>query len=299
MEMGREQMNKVMNRQFIGIRPYRILAVFCAVLAAPIIPALSQTTPATSAQPTAATEPARKIGETVNLPSGLQYKFTQLGAGPAPKVGDVMIIHGIGSYTNGTEFWNTRTENAPYEYTFGVDRVIKGFEEGMHFVREGDRIIITMKPELAYGARGNGQIPPNSTLVFDYEILSIKSLTVARLVQEASAAGKLDEELARVQKSPEFKDYYASPAGLVSLANRANRTHPGDGEKILKFGMALLPDAYQIPQALARLQAQNTNAVEAVANYQTALKLNKQDSDAAKRDFNRATEAVKTLQTPK
>lgn len=281
------------------MRQYYIFAASCAVLAASMSPAPGQTAQPTAAQPAAATGPARKIGETINLPSGLQYKFTQLGAGPAPRVGDVMIIHGIGSYTNGQEFWNTRTENAPYEYTFGVDRVIKGFEEGMHFVHEGDRIVITMKPELAYGARGNGQIPPDSTLVFDYEILSIKPLTVARLVREASAAGRLDEELARVQKSPEFKDYYASPAGLVSLASRANRTHPGDGEKILKFGTALLPDAYQIPQALARLQAQNTNTVEALANYQTALKLNKQDTDAARRDFDRATEAVKTLQAPK
>src|SRR5262245_47772469 len=268
------------------MRPFYILAVSCAVLATLPCPAPGQTAP----------EPARKIGETVTLPSGLQYKFTQLGKGPAPKTNDLMIIHGIGSYTNGSEFWNTRTNNALYEYTFGVDRVIKGFEEGMHYVHEGDRIVITMKPELGYGARGNGQIPPNSTLIFDYEILSIKSLTVARLVRDATAAGKLEEELARVQKSPEFKDYYASPAGLVSLATRGERTHPGDGEKILKFGMALLPDAYQIPQALGRLQAQNTNTVDAIANYQAALKLNKKDTDASRRDFDRTTEALKTLQ---
>ncbi len=274
------------------------LAVSCAVLANLTRPALGQTSAA--AQPNApATEPARKIGETVTLPSGLQYKFTQLGKGPAPKTGDLMIIHGIGTYTDGKEFWNTRTENAPYEYTFGVDRVIKGFEEGMHFVHEGDRVVITMKPELAYGARGNGQIPPNSTLVFDYEILAIKSLTVAKLVREATAAGNLDEELARVQKSPQLKDYYASPTGLVFLANRANRTHPGDGEKILKFGMALLPDAYQIPQALARQQARNNNTADAIANYQIALKLNKKETDAAKKDFDAATEALKTLQAPK
>jgi hypothetical protein len=280
------------------MRQFYILAVSCTVLAALTRPALSQTAPATST-PTAAAESARKVDETVTLPSGLQYKFTQLGKGPAPKTGDLMIIHGIGSYTDGKEFWNTRTEKAPYEYTFGVDRVIKGFEAGMHFVREGDRIVITMKPELAYGARGNGQIPPNSTLVFDYEILSIKPFTVAKLVREATAAGKLDEELARAQKSPEFKDYYASPSGLVSLAARAERTRAGDGEKILKFGMALIPDAYQIPQALARLQAQNTNTVDAVANYQTALKLNKKDTDTGRRDFDRATEALKILQAPK
>ena len=237
------------------------------------------------------------LNETITTASGLSYKFTQLGTGPVPKPGDVMIIHGIGSYTDGKEFWNTRTEKTPYEYTPGVDRVIKGFEEGMKQVREGDRIVITMKPELAYGARGNGDIPPNSTLVFDYEILAVKPLSVARLVREATAAGNLDAELARVQKLPNFKDYYATPTGLVSIANRANRTHPGDGEKILAFGLAPFPDAYQIPQALARSQAQAASAKEdAIKSYQSALSLNKKETDAAKRDFDTATQALANLQ---
>ncbi|HEY4330176.1 MAG TPA: FKBP-type peptidyl-prolyl cis-trans isomerase, partial [Phycisphaerae bacterium] len=229
-------------------------------------------------------------------PSGLQYKFTKLGTGLVPQTGDLMVIHGIGLYTDGKEFWNTRTDNAPYEFTPGVDRVIKGFEEGMKFVREGDRIVITMKPELAYGARGNGDIPPNSTLVFDYEILAVHPLSVARLVREATAAGKLDAELARVEKLPNFKDYYATPADIVSIASRANRTHPGDGEKILAFGIALLPDAYQIPQALARTQAQRGAKDEAIKNYETALRLNKKDSKPALADFDTATKALATLQ---
>jgi FKBP-type peptidyl-prolyl cis-trans isomerase len=268
-------------------------------------PATPQTVPATQAAATStapapasapATEPARELNKTVTTPSGLQYKFTQLGTGPAPKSGDLMVIHGIGLYTDGKEFWNTRTENAPYEFTPGVDRVIKGFEEGMKYVHEGDRIVITMKPELAYGARGNGDIPPNSTLVFDYEILAVHPLSVARLVREATAAGKLDAELERVQKLPNFKDYYATPADVVSIANRANRQHPGDGEKILSFGMALLPDAYQIPQALARTQAQRGAKDEAIKNYQAVLKLNKKDSKTATTDFNNATQALATLQ---
>ena len=85
-----------------------------------------------------------------------------------------MVIHGIGRFTDGKEFWNTRTENEPYEYTLGVDRVIRGFEEGMRVVREGDRIVITTKPELAYGERGNRDIPPNATLKFEVELLDVK-----------------------------------------------------------------------------------------------------------------------------
>ncbi len=59
----------------------------------------------------------------------------------------------------------------------------------MREVREGDRIVITMKPELAYGERGNRDIPPNATLVFDYEILAVEPLSIARLLRDAIEAG--------------------------------------------------------------------------------------------------------------
>src|SRR5262245_21536408 len=113
---------------------------------------------------TAASAQDRALNKETTTTSGLKYKFTQLGKGPKPDTGDLMVIHGIGMFTDGKEFWNTRTDNAPYEYTLGVDSVIKGFAEGMREVREGDRIVITMAPELAYGDRGQpaSNIPPNT-----------------------------------------------------------------------------------------------------------------------------------------
>ena len=135
--------------------------LFVALLAVAIAsPLLAQTRP--------------KIGETITTESGLVYKFTQLGKGPQPQTGDLMVIHGIGTLADGKEFWNTRTDKKPWEYRFNVDRVIKGCTEIMQVMREGDRVIVTMKPELAYGNRSRPEIPANSTLVFDYEIMSIK-----------------------------------------------------------------------------------------------------------------------------
>jgi FKBP-type peptidyl-prolyl cis-trans isomerase FkpA len=88
-----------------------------------------------------------------------------------PQTGDVMVIHGIGTLADGKEFWNTRTDGSPYEYTPGVQSVIRGFSEGMRFVREGNRLIITMKPELAHGARERPGIPANSTLTLGLTLL--------------------------------------------------------------------------------------------------------------------------------
>jgi FKBP-type peptidyl-prolyl cis-trans isomerase len=249
--------------------------------------------------PPGQTNSQRVIGETITTPSGLSYAFTKLGQGPQPQAGDVMVIHGIGRFTDGKEFWNTRTDGEPYEYTPGVDRVIRGFEEGMREVRAGDRIVITMKPELAYGEKGSRDIPPNSTLVFDYEILAVKPLSIARLLREGMAAGTLDDALAHARSLPNLKDYYVSAAGVQALAGSANRRQAGDGEKVLSFGLTLLPEAYQLHQALGRAQSQRGAVSDAIRSYENALKFNTQKTDAARRDFDTATKALAELRARK
>ena len=235
------------------------------------------------------------IGETITTESGLVYKFTQLGKGPQPKPGDLMIIHGIGNLADGKEFWNTRTDGAPYEYTLGVDSVIKGFSEGMTHVREGDRIIITMKPELGYGARERTGIPANSTLTFDYEILAVKPLSFAKLMREAIAAGTVDEAIAKAKAMPNLKDYYVSASSIQAAANVANRKEAGTNEKVLALGLTLLPDAYQLHQTLGRLQATRGDKPAAIKSYEAALKLNPKKTAAEIRDFETTTLALAAI----
>lgn len=236
-----------------------------------------------------------KIGETITTESGLVYKFTQLGKGPQPQTGDLMIIHGIGTLEDGKEFWNTRTDGAPYEYTLGVDSVIKGFSEGMRFVREGDRIIITMKPDLAYGARERPGIPANSTLTFDYEILAVKPLSFAKLWREALAAGSVDDAIAKVKATPDLKNYYVSPSSVQSAASAANRKEPGTNEKVLALGLTLLPEAYQLHQSLGRLQATRGDKAAAIKSYETALKLNPKKTPTEIKDFEATTAALAAI----
>ena len=274
-------------------------------------PALAQTRP--------------KIGETIKTESGLVYKFTQLGNGPQPQTGDLMIIHGIGKLApldpsrasgsprvesrgdgargamsdsrmaDGTEFWNTRTDGSPYEYTLGVDSVIRGFSEGMRHVREGDRIIITMTPELGYGARERTGIPANSTLVFDYEILAVKPLSFAKLMREAIAAGTVDEAIAKAKATSNLKDYYVSASSIQSAASAANRKEAGTSEKVLALGLTLLPDAYQLHQSLGRLQATRGDKPAAIKSYEAALKLNPKKTATEIRDHEAATTALAAL----
>src|SRR5262245_34304155 len=236
-----------------------------------------------------------KIGDTITTDSGLVYKFTQLGKGPEPQTGDLMLIHGIGTLADGKEFWNTRTDGSLFEYSLGVDNVIRGFSEGMRFVREGDRIIITMKPELAYGARERPGIPPNSTLTFDYEILAVKPLSFVKLMRDAIAAGSVDEAIAKVKTTPDLKNYYVSASSIQSAANTANRKEPGSNEKVLTLGLTLLPDAYQLHQTLGRLQATRGDKSAAIKSYETALKLNPKKTPTEIRDHETTTAALAAL----
>lgn len=206
-----------------------------------------------------------------------------------------MIIHGIGTLENGAEFWNTRTEGSPYEYTLGVDSVIKGFSEGMQHVREGDRIIITMKPELGYGARERTGIPANSTLVFDYEILAVKPLSFGRLIRDAFAAGTVDEALAKVKATPNLKSYYVSASSVQAAANAATRKEAGSGEKVIALGLTLLPDAYQLHQTMGRLQATRGDKPAAIKSYEAALKLNPRKTPSEIRDYDATTAALAAI----
>jgi len=114
--------------------------------------------------------------EVVTTPSGLQYRIVKKGTGAPAEPGKKITLHGIGSFPNGTVFWNSREDGEPFAFVLGKDRVIKGYSEGVALMRVGDRFIFTMKPELAYGDRGKGRdIPPGATLIFDYEILSVET----------------------------------------------------------------------------------------------------------------------------
>ena len=246
---------------------------------------------ATSAQ----AQQLRPVSDTTTTASGLRYVFLKRGTGPRPRAGDVIVVHGIGRLTDGTEFWNTRTDNEPFAYTAGVDGVIRGFEEGMKYVRQGDRIEIHMKPELAYGTRGSNGIPPNAALIFDYEVLTVYSLSLTNLLRPG--LGNIDSTLAAVRALPNLKDYYVSEASLQSDANRAAWSDPANREKVLKFGISLMPDSYRLYQSLARAQAQRAAVAEAITSYEAALRLNPRRTAAQQTDHTNTTNALAELRT--
>jgi FKBP-type peptidyl-prolyl cis-trans isomerase len=109
----------------------------------------------------------------VTLPSGLQYKILQEGTGPKPTAADTVVVNYRGTLLNGTEFDSSFKRGQPA--TFGVGQVIKGWTEALQLMPVGSKWQVFIPSDLAYGLRGAGRdIGPNSTLVFEVELLSIQ-----------------------------------------------------------------------------------------------------------------------------
>jgi FKBP-type peptidyl-prolyl cis-trans isomerase len=108
----------------------------------------------------------------VTLPSGLQYKIITAGTGPKPTADDTVVCNYRGTFINGTEFDSSYKRGQPAE--FRVTGVIKGWTEALQLMPVGSKWQLFVPSDLAYGPGGRGPIPPNSTLLFEVELLSIK-----------------------------------------------------------------------------------------------------------------------------
>ncbi|MGD8494661.1 MAG: FKBP-type peptidyl-prolyl cis-trans isomerase [Gemmatimonadales bacterium] len=105
--------------------------------------------------------------------SGLEYQVIEAGDGPKPGPDDTVTIHYSGTLPDGTKFDSSYDRGQPA--TFSVQGVIPGFSEGLQLMPVGSKYKLFIPPDLGYGPRGQGPIPPNSALVFEVEMLSIGS----------------------------------------------------------------------------------------------------------------------------
>jgi FKBP-type peptidyl-prolyl cis-trans isomerase FklB len=110
----------------------------------------------------------------VTLPSGLQYKVITEGTGKMPKLTDTVTVNYKGTLIDGTEFDSSYKRGQPA--TFPVNGVIPGWTEALQLMKEGSKWQVFIPSNLAYGERGAGnQITPNAVLIFDVELISVKS----------------------------------------------------------------------------------------------------------------------------
>jgi peptidylprolyl isomerase len=119
-------------------------------------------TPTAPAAPAAPEKPLQKIDLAV-------------GKGAEAKSGDTVSVHYTGTLENGEKFDSSKDRNQPFEFKLGQGRVIQGWDQGVPGMKVGGKRKLIIPASLGYGARGAGpKIPPNSTLLFEVELLGIK-----------------------------------------------------------------------------------------------------------------------------
>ena len=122
--------------------------------------------------------------------SELKIEHIVEGTGASPETGDYVSVHYVGKLTDGTEFDNSHKRGEPITFPIGGGRVIKGWDQGIAMMKVGGKAILTIPPELGYGARGAGNvIPANATLVFEVELVDTKPAPKVKYIEIEPGTG--------------------------------------------------------------------------------------------------------------
>lgn len=137
--------------------------------------------PATTPAPAPAAAPQMAVSGVITTDSGLQYRDLAIGNGTTAGIAMTVFVQYTGWLQNadgsrGKQFDSSRGRGEPLDFVLGSGKVIKGWEEGINGMKVGGKRRLVIPPAIAYGSKnvGNGLIPPNSTLIFEVELVKVQ-----------------------------------------------------------------------------------------------------------------------------
>jgi len=230
-------------------------------------------------------KPPAPLTDFVTTASGLQYAITVHGTGPLAQPGQVVVAHYTGTLPDGKVFDSSRTQKTPYVFTLGQEEVIKGWDEGFALLHVGDQATLIIPPELAYGEKRMGPIPPHSTLRFDVELLDVKAHSLAAALREAIDTADLDAGRKRYAelKASGFGDYFVSEAQLNELGYHfLQHGRTAEARAVLQWNVEQFPASGNVYDSLAEVFVKMGDRAKAIENYSKSLELDPKNKNAVK-----------------
>lgn len=227
-------------------------------------------------------------GDTVTTASGLKYIVIKKGKGKKSETGKIAEVHYTGWLLDGKKFDSSRDRGEPFEFTLGAKQVIAGWDEGVALMKIGDEFRLILPPNLAYGERGAGEIiPPNSTLVFDVELLGVSKpkKSIVDTLMSIIVDKNIDEAIetywtlySDYEDRYNFKESQLNILGYQLLQVGLNK----EAIKIFKLNVEQFPESSNVYDSLGEgymIAGDNKNAIK---NYERSLKLNPANDNAKK-----------------
>lgn len=230
--------------------------------------------------------------DTITTDSGLKYYIVESGEGEKVEEGKEVKLHGIGTLENGEVFWETRKSNSPFYFITGTNSVIKGVEEGVSKMRVGDRWIFILPPEIAYGEKQRGPIPPNSTLIFDYEVLDVSDpkktiIDTLHITIEEEGIDKALDLYLELEKENDVYNFRSDE--LNGLGYKLVNEKKLDLAKIIfQLNAKMYPDDYNVWDSLGEVYMLLGEEIKAIESYKKSLELFSGNTNA--------TEMIKKLE---
>lgn len=226
--------------------------------------------------------------DTVTTSSGLKYLILKVGKGKKSESGKIAEVHYTGWLLDGKKFDSSRDRNEPFEFMLGGKQVIAGWDEGVVLMRIGDKYRFILPPNLAYGERGAGEIiPPNSTLIFDVELLGvhapkksvIDTMMTVIINKNVDKAIELYWNLySDYEDKYNFKESQLNTLGYQLLQLGLNK----QAIEIFQLNVEQYPDSYNVYDSLAEGYMTAGDNKNAVKFYKKSLELNPKNDNAVK-----------------
>ena len=222
--------------------------------------------------------------DTITTASGLKYTIIKKGTGRKAQQGEFILAHYTGTLTDGTVFDSSRERDQFFVFQLGKRQVIKGWDEGFALLNVGDRAVFIIPPELGYGARGaGGDIPPYATLIFDVELVDVKTETLASVLAGEFENNGRDRAIEKFRelKQKQYGDLYVNEDDINRLGYMfLQKGKVDDAIVAFQINVEAFPDSFNAYDSLGEAYKAAGQKELSIKNYEHSLKLNPDNENA-------------------